>query len=99
MSIFDLVEKAADYIHTRSTLVPQVAIILGSGLGDLASEVQDMTAISYDEIPHFAHSTVPGHAGRLLLGTLAGVPVVVMQGRFHLYEGYAPRIVTMPVRV
>jgi purine-nucleoside phosphorylase len=80
-------------------LQPEVALILGSGLGDLAGEVRDATAIPYEDIPHFARSTVPGHAGRLLLGTLADVPVVVMQGRFHFYEGYSPQVLTLPVRV
>ena len=76
-----------------------MALILGSGLGDLVDEVRESMAISYEEIPHFARSTVAGHAGRLLLGMLADVPVVIMQGRFHLYEGYTPQALTLPVRV
>lgn len=78
---------------------PALALILGSGLGDLANELQDAVAIPYTEIPHFARSTVVGHAGRLLIGTLEDVPVVAMQGRFHLYEGYTAQAVTLPVRV
>ena len=78
---------------------PSVALILGSGLGDVANEIRDATAIPYSEIPHFARSTVVGHAGRLLLGLLEDVPVVVMQGRFHFYEGYSPQVLTFPVRV
>jgi len=99
MSIYDQVMEAVASIRERVSLRPSVALILGSGLGDLASEVRDATGIPYEEIPHFAHSTVAGHAGRLLIGTLAEVPVVVMQGRFHFYEGYAPQVLTLPVRV
>jgi len=99
MSLYDQVAEAVTFIRARAPLQPTVAIILGSGLGDLASEVRDATAIPYEEIPYFAHSTVPGHAGRLLIGTLDGLAVVVMQGRFHLYEGYTPQVLTLPVRV
>src|SRR5258707_2280726 len=98
MSVYDQVMEAAAAIRARSPVQPEVALILGSGLGDLAGEVRDATAIPYEEIPHFARSTVPGHAGRLLLGTLADVPVVLMQGRFHFYEGYSPQVLTLPVR-
>lgn len=99
MPVYDQVREAVSSIRTRVSLAPAVALILGSGLGDLAGEVRAAVSIDYEEIPHFARSTVPGHAGRLLLGTLSGVPVVVMQGRFHLYEGYAPGVLTLPVRV
>jgi purine-nucleoside phosphorylase len=76
-----------------------VAIILGSGLGPLADEVDDPTVVPYGEIPHFAVSTVAGHAGQLVAGTLEGVPVAVMRGRFHYYEGNTLQQVTFPVRV
>src|SRR5947207_14293520 len=76
-----------------------VGVILGSGLGDLAADVQDAPAIPYEEIPHFLRSTVVGHAGRLLIGKLENVPVVVKQGRFHIYEGYTMQALTLPVRV
>lgn len=99
MVIYDQVTEAVAAIRARTQLQPKVALILGSGLGDLASEVRDAVALPYEEIPHFARSTVIGHAGRLLLGTLAGVPVVLMQGRFHFYEGYTPQVLTLPVRV
>src|SRR6185437_14713436 len=99
MVLYDQVTEAVAAIRARSQLQPKVALILGSGLGDLASEVRDAIALPYEEIPHFARSTVIGHAGRLLLGTLAGVPVVMMQGRFHFYEGYTPQVLTLPVRV
>ncbi|WP_216368759.1 purine-nucleoside phosphorylase [Dictyobacter arantiisoli] len=97
--LYDQVLEAAQAIQARTTVKPSVAIILGSGLGDLAAEVRDAVAIPYAEIPHFAQSTVVGHAGRLLIGTLAGVPVVVMQGRYHLYEGHSAQVATLPVRV
>jgi purine-nucleoside phosphorylase len=97
--LYDQVMEAVSFIHTRTTLRPQVALVLGSGLGALADEMQNVTALPYADIPHFARSTVVGHAGRLLLGTLADVPVAVMQGRFHLYEGYTPQVLTLPVRV
>jgi len=77
----------------------RTALVLGSGLGAFADELRDATAIPYDEIPGFARSTVEGHAGRLVLGHLENVPVAVMQGRFHFYEGYALEDVTFPVRV
>src|SRR5713101_441455 len=99
MTLFEQVAEALASIQARTTLTPAVAIILGSGLGDIATELRDATAIPYTEIPHFAHSTVPGHAGRLLLGMLGGVPTVVMQGRFHFYEGYSLQAITLPVRV
>ncbi|GAC1376355.1 MAG: purine-nucleoside phosphorylase [Ktedonobacteraceae bacterium] len=97
--------EAAQAIQThmqqkkRNGEKPVVALILGSGLGDLATEIRDVVAIPYAEIPHFARSTVAGHAGRLLLGMLEDVPVVAMQGRFHMYEGYDPQTITLPVRV
>lgn len=99
MSLFDDVAEATAAIRTKSNLRPAIALILGSGLGDIANALRDVTAFSYTEIPHFARSTVVGHAGRLLLGYLDNVPVVAMQGRFHFYEGYALPVVTFPVRV
>lgn len=99
MAVYDQALEAVAAIRTRTSLQPAVALILGSGLGDLAYEVCNAAVIPYEEIPHFARSTVIGHAGRLLLGTLADVPVVVMQGRFHFYEGYTPQTLTFPVRV
>ncbi|HLZ61851.1 MAG TPA: purine-nucleoside phosphorylase [Ktedonosporobacter sp.] len=97
--LYDQAVEATAAIQRYTTLKPAVAVILGSGLGDLAAEVEDAVAIPYAEIPHFAHSTVVGHAGRLLIGTLEDVPVVVMQGRFHFYEGYSAQVLTLPVRV
>ena len=75
-----------------------MGVILGSGLGGLADEVADPLVVAYAEIPHFAVSTVPGHSGQLVCGTLAGVPVAVLRGRVHYYEGYSLQQVTFPVR-
>ncbi len=99
MTLYEQVQEATTAIQQRTLLKPAVALILGSGLGDLATEIVDAVAVPYAEIPHFARSTVVGHAGRLLLGTLEHVPVVAMQGRFHMYEGYPLPLLTLPVRV
>ena len=99
MTLYDQVEEAVTAIQAHTSQKPAVALILGSGLGDLVAEMRDAVAIPYAEIPHFAHSTVVGHAGRLLIGMLEDVPVVVMQGRFHLYEGYSLQVLTLPVRI
>jgi purine-nucleoside phosphorylase len=91
--------EAVDVVRARSPLEPMAGIILGTGLGGLAGAMEVEESIPYGEIPHFPLSTVETHEGRLLLGKLEGVPVVAMQGRFHLYEGYDLRQVTFPVRV
>lgn len=95
----DALHEARALIQSRCDLGPAVALILGTGLGALAREIEVVEAIPYGEIPHFPLSTVESHEGRLLLGRLAGVPVVAMQGRFHRYEGYSLQQVTFPVRV
>jgi len=91
--------EAHSAIRTLSGVEPSVGIILGTGLGGLARDLKVELSIPYGEIPHFPLSTVESHEGHLLLGTLAGTPVVAMQGRFHLYEGYSLQEVTFPVRV
>lgn len=93
------IEEAAAAVRQRTSLVPKVGIVLGSGLGELVEAVEEAVAVPYAEIPHFVPSTVPGHAGRFVLGTLAGRPVVVMQGRLHFYEGYTIAQTTFPIRV
>lgn len=90
---------AAEYIRTRASLKPTLGIILGSGLGNFASQVEQAVTIPYAEIPNFPQSTVQGHSGKLILGTIAQVPVAVMQGRVHAYEGYSMEQVTFPTRV
>ena len=92
-------DEAAQSIQSRTAHKPRVGLILGSGLSPLADQVVDADSIPYGEIPHFPVSTVAGHAGRMVLGDLAGVSVCVMQGRFHYYEGYTLQQVTFPIRV
>ncbi|CAN5864477.1 purine-nucleoside phosphorylase [soil metagenome] len=91
--------EATDAIRVRTTIEPEVAIILGTGLGRLAERIQAEAVISYEEIPHFPLATVESHTGRLILGTLRGRRVVAMQGRLHRYEGYSLQQVAFPVRV
>ena len=93
------VEEAAAVVRERFAPTPDVAIILGTGLGRLGAEIETSLAIDYADIPFFPLSTVESHAGRLLCGTLAGKTVIAMQGRFHRYEGYSLQQVTFPVRV
>src|SRR4051812_30327735 len=93
------IAAAADHIKKSWSETPQVGIILGSGLGNLASEIEDSVEIPYEEIPHFPVASVEGHKGRLILGKMNGRPVVAMAGRFHYYEGYSMLQVTFPVRV
>ena len=93
------IKESADYIQSKCNLKPAIAIILGSGLGDLADQIEDSVKIPYTEIPHFPVSTVVGHAGQLIIGKLEGQTVLAMQGRFHYYEGYPMEDVTYPIRV
>ena len=93
------INEAVDFIKSKSDVKAQFGIILGTGLGALAAEIEVVDTISYEDIPNFPVSTVESHSGRLLLGTLEGKNVVVMQGRFHYYEGYSMKQVTFPVRV
>ena len=93
------IAKALEVIRTQTKAEPTAAIILGTGLGQLADEIDVEVSIPYGEIPHFPLSTVESHQGRLLVGTLSGKSVVAMQGRFHFYEGYSMKQVTFPVRV
>jgi purine-nucleoside phosphorylase len=90
---------AADFIRSRHAAAPIVGVILGSGLGNFATHVEDATVIDYAEIPGWPLSTVFGHSGKLVLGTIGGAPVAVMQGRVHAYEGYSMAEVTFPTRV
>jgi purine-nucleoside phosphorylase len=100
MTYFDQVSEAAVFLQGRlGAFSPKIGIVLGSGLGAVADAVADPVAVPYAEIPHFPQSTVVGHSGRIVAGVLAGVPVVVMQGRVHSYEGYSASQVTFPLRV
>jgi purine-nucleoside phosphorylase len=97
--LFDRVHEAAAVVRQQSALVPEVAIILGTGLAGLVKEIEADVVIPYEQIPGFPLSTVESHPGRLVLGRLRGRRVVAMQGRFHRYEGYSLQQVTFPVRV
>jgi len=96
---FTRAEKAARFIESRTELRPRMGVVLGSGLGAFADSLSDAVCIPYAEIPGFPISTAIGHAGRLVIGSHAGVPLAVMQGRVHLYEGYSGREVIFPMRV
>ncbi len=96
---FSRAERAGQFILVRTQLRPRIALVLGSGLGEFASELQDAVRIPFAEIPFFPRSTAIGHAGTLVIGTFDGMPVTVMQGRVHLYEGYSFQQVAFPVRV
>lgn len=98
-ALYERVEHAARTVRARIAEEPRVALVLGSGLGALADDLESSTAIPYNEVPGFARPTVEGHAGRLVLGKMGGVAVAAMQGRFHFYEGYTLEEVTFPVRV
>jgi purine-nucleoside phosphorylase len=91
--------ESAAYLREQTRHRPTVGLILGSGLSGLAQQIEDADVLDYAQIPHFPISTVAGHAGRLVIGKLAGVTVCAMQGRFHYYEGYAMQAVTLPIRV
>jgi purine-nucleoside phosphorylase len=96
---FGKIQNAAQFLKGKYENAPKIGLILGSGLGVLAEEIEQPVKIAYNEIPDFPVSTVEGHAGQLVFGTIHGVEVVAMQGRFHFYEGYSFEKVTFPVRV
>ncbi|AJY77228.1 purine-nucleoside phosphorylase [Paenibacillus beijingensis] len=93
------IQEAAQFIASRTGDKPEVGLIMGSGLGMLGDYIEGAVTIPYEEIPHFPISTVEGHAGELMIGKLAGRSVVLMRGRFHMYEGYGPELTSFPVRV
>jgi purine-nucleoside phosphorylase len=97
--IWTHLDQAAEAVSQRAPLRPEIAIVLGSGLGGLADEASHGVAIPYAEIPHFPSSTAPGHAGRLIVGELSGRPVLMFSGRAHMYEGYEPSDVVFGVRM
>jgi purine-nucleoside phosphorylase len=96
---FSRAESAARFLQSHTPLKPSIGLVLGSGLGGFADELKDAVRIPYTVIPHFPRSTAIGHAGQMVIGSVGGVPVIVMQGRVHLYEGYSPQQVAFPVRV
>jgi purine-nucleoside phosphorylase len=100
MTYFDQTTEAAEFLQTKlGDLAPRIGIVLGSGLGAVAEAIASPIIVPYGAIPHFPQSTVEGHSGRIVAGLLGGVPVIVMQGRVHYYEGYTPQQVTFPMRV
>jgi purine-nucleoside phosphorylase len=96
---FERAELAADFIFSKTSLRPSIALVLGSGLGAFADEFSDAVKIPYAEIPHFPRSTAVGHVGNLVIGNVDSIPVAGMQGRVHLYEGYSVKDVSFPIRV
>lgn len=99
MDYLKMINEARDFLIGKIGSTPEIAIILGSGLGSLADHIENSIAIKYSDIPHFPESTVAGHAGEFIIGDLQGKRVMAMNGRFHFYEGYAMSQVTFPVRV
>ena len=97
--MYEKIQETASWLKSRMTTSPKTAIVLGTGLGQLASEISDKTEFPYSDIPNFPVSTVEGHSGKLIFGKLGGVDILAMQGRFHFYEGYSMKEVTFPVRV
>lgn len=97
--MLEKIKETSEYLKSRIESIPQIGIILGTGLGGLANEIKIEYSISYKDIPHFPISTVEGHSGKLLFGELGGKKVIAMQGRFHYYEGYSIDKVVFPVRV
>ena len=99
LELYDQIEAAASAIPERWPESPHAGIILGTGLGNFADQIEIAAAIDYEAIPHFPKSTATSHRGRLVCGRLEGMPVVAMEGRFHQYEGYPLKQITLPVRV
>jgi purine-nucleoside phosphorylase len=98
-SLYERAEHAARIIRSRISVEPRIALVLGSGLGGFADDFDEAVAIPYEDIPGFVRSTAQGHAGRLVIGKVEGIPVLAMQGRVHYYEGYSLEEVTFPIRV
>lgn len=93
------VRESVEYIKSKIDFIPEIGIILGSGLGDMADRVEDRVVIKYSEVPNMPVSTVHGHAGQFVCGTLEGKKVIMMQGRFHYYEGHPMRILALPIHI
>jgi purine-nucleoside phosphorylase len=96
---FPRVEQSVAFLRDHARVQPQIGIVLGTGLGRLGDRIQAPAVFPYEEVPHFPVSTVTGHRGRLVFGSLAGKAVMALQGRFHFYEGYGPKEITFPIRV
>ncbi len=98
-SLYERIQETSAYLRDKASIAPRFGLILGTGLGNLADQIQDAESIPYDEIPNFMSSTAESHAGNLVFGRLGGLEVVAMQGRVHYYEGYSMQEITFPVRV
>ncbi|MBU6172260.1 MAG: purine-nucleoside phosphorylase [Planctomycetes bacterium] len=99
LDLYDKIQDAVTFIRSAWNKTPHAGIILGTGLGPLVERIQIDVTLDYSEIPHFLKSTATSHRGRLVCGTLCGLPVMAMEGRFHMYEGYALKEITLPVRI
>jgi purine-nucleoside phosphorylase len=97
MNYYEKLKETTAYVLSKISRTPSIGLILGSGLGELADHIEEAVHIDYKDVPHFPVSTVEGHAGKLVIGTLEGKQVVAMQGRFHFYEGYSQKDVVLPV--
>jgi purine-nucleoside phosphorylase len=98
-SLYQSISEAADFVLSRTTLRPKTGVVLGSGLGGFATQIENAIAVPYAEIPSFPQSTAPAHSGQLLIGMLRGIPIAVLQGRVHTYEGYSANEIAFPTRV
>ena len=99
LDLFDKIQESVSYIRGQWSETPKAGIILGTGLGPLVDEIEIAASIDYGDIPNFPKSTALSHKGRLVCGTLNGLPVVAMEGRVHMYEGYPLKDITLPIRV
>jgi purine-nucleoside phosphorylase len=99
MNPYDKISEATEFLKPFNTKNAKVAVVLGSGLGNFVHEIEIEKEVPYSDIPHFPVSTVQGHSGKLIFGSIAGKPIIAMSGRFHYYEGYGPQDVVLPVRV
>src|SRR4051812_34450520 len=98
MNSFEKFTEAAQFLQQYNTAGAKVGVVLGSGLGDFVKEIEVTNEIPYEDVPHFPVSTVEGHHGKLIFGSIAGKPIIAMAGRFHFYEGYSPEEVVFPIR-
>ncbi len=99
LELYAQIEEACKFIRRQWSATPRVGIILGTGLGPLVEQIEVQASIEYEDIPNFPKSTATGHRGRLVCGNLCGLPIMAMEGRFHMYEGYPLKQITLPVRV
>ena len=99
LELFDQISQSVEFIRQHWSGTPQAGVILGTGLGPLVDQIDVEAAVDYADIPNFPRSTATSHRGRLVCGQLHGLPVMAMEGRFHMYEGYPLKQITLPVRV